>query len=198
MKTSALAKFLAISTIAVCATLSLGASRADDMQITGLRSGAALNMRIAPGTSNPVVVSIPSNATHINWTCNVEQVNGRSWYQVDWKGYHGWSSARFLSLMPGSHRHCATASVPQNQRIIVSPDPTPNVVQPGHYPHATDHKHRHSHRHGKHVHSHSHHHGDHHSHHSIHGSGGYLGVYHKVPTCVVKKQGALTIRLCQK
>ena len=161
------------------------AAMADNMRVRSDMVGSGLNMRSGPSTAYGVVTVLPPHARNINWTCRVARVGSSTWYEIDWHGYHGWASSRFLRYMRGSHRHCDT------DQVVVNPRPS---YDPGH--HGITHTHRHSH--GGHVHRHSHSHpygANSHNHHG-HSGGGHGASNYDVNGCLILHIGALRLRLC--
>lgn len=62
-------------------------------------SEGILNMRTAPGTGNPVVIAIPAGTSGLTvGRCRRADDGGTSpWCEVQWRGYSGWVSGRFIA-----------------------------------------------------------------------------------------------------
>ncbi|MGI8643968.1 MAG: SH3 domain-containing protein, partial [Thermomicrobiales bacterium] len=81
------------------------------------------NMRSAPGTRQPVVATLPTNAT-LTVTAGPTAANGYQWYAVTSMRYgDGWVAGQFLRLAAGSS--------PQPQP---EPEPSPQPPPSGTYP----------------------------------------------------------------
>jgi uncharacterized protein YraI len=61
-------------------------------------SEGILNMRTAPGVNNPVVVAIPAGTSGLAvGSCRRADDGSISpWCEVQWRGYSGWVSGRFI------------------------------------------------------------------------------------------------------
>lgn len=58
-----------------------------------------LNLRRGPGTGYRVITAMPNGAIVDVHGC----VRGYNWCRVDWRGYDGWASARYLAFRSGRY-----------------------------------------------------------------------------------------------
>lgn len=65
------------------------------------RTAATVNMRTGPSVSYPIVTAIPRGSVVEVYTC----LRSRPWCDVDWDGWRGWVSARFLRYTGGSYNY---------------------------------------------------------------------------------------------
>jgi len=70
--------------------------------LTGLASGSALNVRQAPGVTNPLVGTLAANATGIESTGRHASVNGGEWKEIEFGDVAAWVFAGYLTPAPAS------------------------------------------------------------------------------------------------
>jgi uncharacterized protein YraI len=64
-------------------------------------TAATVNMRTGPSVSYPIITAIPRGAVVEVYAC----LRSRPWCDVDWEGWRGWVSARYLRYTGGSYRY---------------------------------------------------------------------------------------------
>jgi uncharacterized protein YraI len=80
---------------------------------------ANVNMRTGPGTTNPIITTLPANAFVAITGRNAD----RSWYQVVFNGQQGWVSAQFLRVT--CVQGVPVINTPGIQPPVAGPEPIP-------------------------------------------------------------------------
>lgn len=86
------ARLTAIAAAAMLALLLPAAALAASGYATG-----SVNLRSGPGTDYRVITTIPAGASVEVYGCD-------GWCRVDYRGYRGWASARYISSAPPRYR----------------------------------------------------------------------------------------------
>jgi hypothetical protein len=74
----------------------------DVLAVVGVAHDDVLNVRTGPGTSFPVLTTVPPLAADVTATGQGWLVDGSAWFEVSRSGVTGWANGRFLAWRDGT------------------------------------------------------------------------------------------------
>jgi hypothetical protein len=100
-----------------CGSVVTGSTSVQSLRVLDHVSEGILNLRAGPGTSFPVIITIPAGATRIRLSepCMIPP-GSSGWCKIEWSGMRGWASMSGLAYDPLPPQPSAATSRPETQR----------------------------------------------------------------------------------